>query len=257
MPRAPYPAKAYENKAFLISPEARPLRLLSEYMEPHSRLDGLRVNSTVLFLGSARIDPRDRRNPLNRYYWEAEELAYRLARWAIPLRPTGKNFVVCTGAGPGIMEAANRGAIRAGGKTIGMNISLPLEQKPNRFVSPELAFDFHYFFMRKFFLISRARAVIAFPGGFGTLDEFFETMTLIQTGKIASRDVAVILYGEDYWSRVLNLDELVRAGTITKRDLKLFYVASDPATAFTYLQKRLSRFLDGAKGAPLPSRLRL
>ncbi len=256
MPRFPQPVKAYENKAFLTSPEARPLRLLSEYMEPAGRLDGLKVNSTVLFLGSARIDPRDRRNPLNRYYRDAEELAYRIARWAIPLRPTGKNFVVCTGAGPGIMEAANRGAARAGGKSIGMNISLPMEQRANRFVSPELAFDFHYFFMRKFFLISRARAVIAFPGGFGTLDEFFETMTLIQTGKIAARDVAVILYGEEYWSRVLNLDALVRAGTIARRDLKLFCVASDPATAFTYLKKKLSRHLDGDKGAPLPSRLR-
>ncbi len=256
MPRIPHPVKAYENKAFLTSPPARPLRLLSEYMEPSGRLDGLKVNSTVLFLGSARLHPGDRRNPLNRYYWEAEELAYRIARWAIPLRPTGKNFVVCTGAGPGIMEAANRGAARAGGKSIGMNISLPLEQRSNRFVSPEMAFDFHYFFMRKFFLISRARAVIAFPGGFGTLDEFFETMTLLQTGKIASRDVAVILYGEDYWSRVLDLDELVRAGTIAKRDLRLFCTASDPGTAFAYLKKRLSRFLDGSRGAPLPSRLR-
>ena len=249
--------KAYEDPAFLRSPAARPLRILSEYIEPHDRLERLKVNSTVLFLGSARIDPKDRKNPLTRYYWEAEELAFRLARWAIPQRPKGKNFVVCTGAGPGIMEAANRGATRAGGKTIGMNIALPHEQAPNRFVSPELSFIFHYFFMRKFFLISRARAVIAFPGGFGTLDEFFETMTLIQTGKIAQGDVAIMLYGEEYWSQVLDLKALVRMGTIAAADVRRFRVVSDPKTAFAHLKKTLTPFLDGAKGAPLPSRLLL
>jgi uncharacterized protein (TIGR00730 family) len=251
------PAKAYEDLSFLRSPAGRPLRILSEYLEPHDRLERLKVNSTVLFLGSARIDPRNRKNPLTRYYWEAEELAFRIARWAIPLRPKGKNFVVCTGAGPGIMEAANRGAARAGGKTIGMNIALPHEQAPNRFVSPELSFIFHYFFMRKFFLISRARAVIAFPGGLGTLDEFFETMTLIQTGKIARGDVAIVLYGEEYWREVLDLDALVRAGTIDARDTRSFRMFSDPKTAFDHLKKTLSPFLDGAKGAPLPSRLLL
>ncbi len=250
-------ATAYEDLTFLRSPAARPLRILSEYIEPHDRLERLKVNSTVLFLGSARIDPRDRKDPLTRYYWEAEELAFRLARWAIPLRPKGKNFVVCTGAGPGIMEAANRGAARAGGKTIGMNIALPHEQAPNRFVSPELSFIFHYFFMRKFFLISRARAVIAFPGGFGTLDEFFETMTLMQTGKIAKGDVAIVLYGEDFWREVLDLKALVRAGTISAGDARLFRVVSDPKTAFDHLKKTLTPYLDGAKGAPLPSRLLL
>jgi uncharacterized protein (TIGR00730 family) len=248
---------AYEDLSFLRSPAGRPLRILSEYIEPHDRLERLKVNSTVLFLGSARIDPGDRKNPLTRYYWEAEELAFRLARWAIPLRPKGKNFVVCTGAGPGIMEAANRGAVRAGGKTIGMNIALPHEQAPNRFVSPELSFIFHYFFMRKFFLISRARAVIAFPGGFGTLDEFFETMTLMQTGKIARGDVAIVLYGEEYWSRVLDLNALVRMGTIAASDVRRFRVVSDPKAAFAHLKKTLTPFLDGAKGAPLPSRLLL
>jgi uncharacterized protein (TIGR00730 family) len=250
-------AKAYEDLSFLRSPAARPLRILSEYIEPHDRLERLKVNSTVLFLGSARINPKDRKDPLTRYYWEAEELAFRLARWAIPLRPKGKNFVVCTGAGPGIMEAANRGAARAGGKTIGMNIALPHEQAPNRFVSPELSFIFHYFFMRKFFLISRARAVIAFPGGFGTLDEFFETMTLVQTGKIAKGDVSIILYGEEYWREVLDLDALVRTGTISPGDVRLFDVVSDPKTAFTHLKKTLTPFLNGPQGAPLPSKLLL
>jgi len=251
------PAKAFEDTAFMRSPAARPLRILSEYLEPHDRLERLKVRSTVLFLGSARIDPRDRKNPLTRYYWEAEELAFRIARWAIPLRPKGKNFVVCTGAGPGIMEAANRGAARAGGKSIGMNIALPHEQAPNRFVSPELSFIFHYFFMRKFFLISRARAVVAFPGGFGTLDEFFEMMTLVQNGKIARRDVAIFLYGEEYWRNVLDLKALVGAGTIAAGDARLFRRVSDPKTAFDQMKKTLMPFLDGEKGAPLPSRLLL
>jgi uncharacterized protein (TIGR00730 family) len=235
------PIKAYQNQEFIVSPEARTLRILSEYIEPMTRLDRAKVNSTILFLGSARIDPGDARSPLRRYYQEAEELAFRLARWAIPLRPKGKNFVICTGAGPGIMEAANRGAARAGGKTIGMNISLPHEQMPNAYVSPELAFCFHYFFMRKFFLVSRAKAVIAFPGGFGTLDEFFETMTLIQTGKIDRREVVVVLYGEEYWRQVLDFEALVRAGAIAPEDVKLFTILSDPGKVFTFLKRRLTR----------------
>jgi uncharacterized protein (TIGR00730 family) len=233
------PLKAYNNPDFMGAPEARILRILSEYIEPSTRLDRLKVNTTVLFLGSARIDPEDKGSSMARYYREAEELAFRLARWAIPLRPKGKNFVVCTGAGPGIMEAANRGAARAGGKTIGMNISLPHEQFPNPYVSPELAFVFHYFFMRKLFLVSRAKAVIAFPGGFGTLDEFFEIMTLLQTGKIDRKETVVILYGEDYWRRVIDFSQLVKAGTIAPEDLDLFKVVSDPGRAFAYLKRRL------------------
>ena len=251
-----FPPTAYANTEFLASPPARTLRILSEYIEPQARFDALKVNSTVLFLGSARIDPEDRRSPLHRYYWEAEELAYRITRWAIPLRPKGKNFVICTGAGPGIMEAANRGAARAGGKTIGMNIALPREQAPNPYVSPELGFLFHYFFMRKFWLISRARAVIAFPGGFGTLDEFFEVMTLIQTGKIAGRDVLIILYGEDYWRQVIKIDALVRWKTIAPEDAKSFSVHSDPKKAFAYLKRGLAKFCSSPSGPPLPSTLR-
>jgi uncharacterized protein (TIGR00730 family) len=158
------------------------------------------------------------------------------------LKPKGKNFVICTGAGPGIMEAANRGAARAGGKTIGMNISLPLEQRPNPYISHELAFVFHYFFMRKFWLISRARAVIAFPGGYGTLDEFFETMTLIQTGKIARDEVVVLLYGEEYWRKVLNFEALMKYGTISPEDGELFTYCSDVGEAFAFLKKRLLKF---------------
>lgn len=243
MPIKPAPLKAYENPAFLASMEARTIRILSEYLEPETRLNRLKVNNTVLFLGSARIQPEDAAAPLGRYYREAEELAFRIAEWAIPLRPKGKNFVICTGAGPGIMEAANRGAARAGGKTIGMNISLPLEQSVNPYISAELAFAFHYFFMRKFWLISRARAVIAFPGGYGTLDEFFETMTLIQTGKIERRDVVVILYGTDYWNQVLNFDTMVRMGAISTEDSALFRRASSVPEAMAILKRELRRFL--------------
>jgi len=238
----PAPPKAYENEEFLASPEARTIRILSEYLEPLARFERLKVNSTILFLGSARIDADDASAPLHRYYAEAESLAYRLARWAIPLRPTGKNFVICTGAGPGIMEAANRGAARAGGKTMGMNISLPMEQEPNRFISPELAFSFHYFFMRKFWLVSRARAVIAFPGGFGTLDELCEILTLVQTGKIGRGDLVILLYGEEYWRKVLRFDELIAARAIAPEDAGLFTYVSDPAKAFALLRKRLTKY---------------
>jgi len=236
------PDKAYDNAEFLISPEARTIRILSEYLEPETRLDRLKVNNTILFLGSSKADSEDPKSPLHKYYWEAEELAYRLAKWAIPLKPKGKNFVICTGAGPGIMEAANRGAARAGGKTIGMNISLPLEQRPNPYISYELAFVFHYFFMRKFWLISRARAVIAFPGGYGTLDEFFEMMTLMQTGKIARDEVVVLLYGEEYWRKVLNFEALMKYGTISPEDAELFTYCSDVGEAFAFLKKRLLKF---------------
>ena len=236
------PKKAYDNTEFLKLPEARSIRILSEYLEPLSRFDRLKVNSTVLFLGSARADEREKQSPLYNYYWEAEELAYRLAKWAIPLKPKGKNFVICTGAGPGIMEAANRGAARAGAKTIGMNISLPHEQHPNPYVSPELSFVFHYFFMRKFWLVSRAKAVIAFPGGYGTFDELFEMLTLVQTGKISREDVVVILYGEEYWRKILNFDALVRSNTIVPEDAQIFTYFSDPGKAFAFLKKKLMKF---------------
>lgn len=250
MPKKIVPLNAYQNPEFLASEEARTVRILSEYLEPETRLDRLKVNNTVLFLGSARAVPGGARSPLSRYYREAEELAFRIAEWAIPLRPKGKNFVICTGAGPGIMEAANRGAARAGGKTIGMNISLPLEQELNPYISPELAFTFHYFFMRKFYLISRARAVIAFPGGYGTLDEFFETMTLIQTGKIDRREVVVILYGSEYWNDVLDIGAMVRAGAISAEDAGLFRRVSSVSEAMTILKRELPRFLKAGAATP-------
>ncbi|MGA2586584.1 MAG: LOG family protein [Candidatus Aminicenantales bacterium] len=236
------PKRAYDNPEFLASPEARTIRILSEYLEPLSRFDRLKVNSTILFLGSAQADERKKRSPLYKYYWEAEDLAFRLTKWAIPLKPQGKNFVVCTGAGPGIMEAANRGARRAGGKTIGLNISLPHEQKPNPFISPDLAFTFHYFFMRKFWLISRAKAVIAFPGGYGTCDELFEMLTLVQTGKIEREDVVIVLYGEKYWRKILNFEAMIAARAITPEDTALFTFVSEPGKAFSFLRKKLMKF---------------
>lgn len=235
--------KAYKNFDFLNSPEARTLRILSEYLEPLSRLRKLKVNNTILFLGSSKAEPNSRDSLLKKYYWEAEELAYRLVKWAIRLKPKGKNFVICTGGGPGIMEAANQGASRAGGKSIGMNIALPMEQCLNSYVSPELAFIFHYFFMRKFWLVYKAKCVVAFPGGYGTLDEVFEILTLTQTNKISRDHVVILLYGEKYWKEIINFDALIKYKSISPEDLKLFTFCSDPAEAFSFLKEKLVKFL--------------
>jgi hypothetical protein len=239
MTKLEYPESPYKDIEFLDSLEGRTLRILSEYLGPMARLDKANVNSTVLFLGSARANPSHADTVFTKYYWEAEELAYLLAKWAIPLKPKGKNFVVCTGGGPGIMEAANRGAQRAGGKSIGMNISLPQPQDPNPYITPELSFAFHYFFMRKFWLVYKAKAVVAFPGGFGTLDEFFEIVTLLQTSKISRKEMTLVLYGEDYWKKVVDFDALVKAGAITPDDRKIFLICSDPKKTFAFLKKKL------------------
>ncbi|MBN2408461.1 MAG: LOG family protein [Candidatus Aminicenantes bacterium] len=233
------PEIAFHNREFMESEEARPIRILSEILEPMHRLARQKVHSTVLFLGSSRADPEDRQSPLAKYYRDAEELAFRLASWAIRLKPKGKNFVICTGGGPGIMEAANRGAARAGGKSIGMNISLPAEQFPNLFISPELSFAFHYFFTRKFWLINKAKAVIAFPGGYGTLDELVETLTLVQTGKIARDQLTIVLYGEEYWRKIIHFDTLVEMGAIAPEDVEIFSFCSTPRKAFAFLKREL------------------
>jgi len=243
MNQARKPELAYRDQRFMDSETARPVRILSEILAPMHQLSSNRVHTTVLFLGSTRVDPNDRKSPLNRFYWEAEELAYLLAGWAIKLKPKGKNFVICTGGGSGIMEAANRGAARAGGKSIGMNISLPEEQVPNLYVSPDLSFIFHYFFTRKFWLVNKAKAVVAFPGGLGTLDEVFETLTLVQTGKIARQDMAIVLYGEEYWRKTIHFDHLLEKGTIAPGDIELIRFCSTPREAFTYLKGRLKESL--------------
>ncbi len=243
MKKSHIPEKAYRNLEFLNSPEARTVRILSEYLEPLSRLDKFKVNDTVLFLGSSVANPKERDSVLTKYYWEAEKLAFNIATWAIKLKKKGKNFVICTGGGPGIMEAANRGAARAGGKSIGMNISLPNEQFPNSYISPELSFVFHYFFMRKFWLFYKTRAVVAFPGGFGTLDELFEMLTLVQTEKVPRDGFLILLYGKEYWQDIIKFENLLKYKAITPEDSKIFRYCSDPDEAFNLLKENFQKLL--------------
>ena len=214
------------------------MRILSEYLYPLAHFRRERVHDTVVFFGSARLMEM---GPLGRYYNEARELARRLTAWSDALPDPARRFVVCSGGGPGIMEAANRGACDAGGKTVGLNIGLPFEQRPNPFVSPELNFEFHYFFMRKFWFAYLAKALVVFPGGFGTLDELTEILTLVQTQKLMKRMV-VILYGTSFWKEVINFDALVRHGMIAADDLNLFQFADDVDTAFQELESGLTKY---------------
>ena len=206
---------AYHSETFIDSDDARPLRILAEYLEPLYRLRREHIHDTVVFFGSARITEE---GPFGRYYEEARELARLLTIWSRTL-PGNERFVVCSGGG-GIMEAANRGATEAGGRTIGLNIGLPQEQRPNPHVTPELLFEFHYFFMRKLWFSHLARALIVFPGGFGTLDELFELLTLSQTQKL-DRQIPILLYGSTYWNEIVNFEALVRHGMIDRSDLDL------------------------------------
>ena len=237
------PEKAYNNMEFLKSTDARTIRIISQYLEPLARLRKLKGNNTVLFLGSTMANPEKQDSIRSKYYWEPEELAYCLVKRGIKWKHKGKKFGVCTGGGPGIMEAANRGASRAEGKSIGMNISLPLEQYPNTYISPELSFIFHYFFMRKFWLIYKAKAVVAFPGCFGTLDEVFEILTLAQTKKIDKDHIIICLYGEKYWKEVIDFEALLKQKTINPQDLQLFSYCNTPEEAFSLLKKNLVKFL--------------
>jgi uncharacterized protein (TIGR00730 family) len=226
---------AYENKAFLDSDDARPLRILAEYLEPMRRFRHARVRDTIVFFGSARLAPG---GPLHRYYDDARELARLVTAWSKSLASHAHRYVICTGGGGGIMEAANRGASDAGGRTIGLNIMLPHEQQPNPYITRELSFEFHYFFMRKLWFAHLARALVVFPGGFGTLDELMEILTLSQTRKLARR-IRVVLYGSSYWNEIVNFDALVRHGMINAEDLALFHFADDPAAALALLQAGL------------------
>jgi len=229
---------AYRNRDFLDGPEGRSLRILSEYLYPLSHFRRERVHDTVVFFGSARLMEM---GPLGRYYNDARELARRLTAWSDGLPDSDRRFVVCSGGGPGIMEAANRGARDAGGKTVGLNIGLPFEQRPNPFVTPELNFEFHYFFMRKFWFSYLAKALIVFPGGFGTMDEMMEILTLMQTQKLMKRMV-VLLYGTTFWKEVINFDALVRHGMIAADDVNLFEFADDVDTAFKILETGLTKY---------------
>ena len=227
---------AYKNEKFLDSPAARSVRILSEYLEPLDHFRREKIRDTVVFFGSARIDEN---GPLGRYYREARELARLVTEWSNQLRETARRFVVCSGGGPGIMEAANRGALDAGGKSVGLNIGLPFEQLPNCYITPDLSFQFHYFFMRKFWFAYLAKALVIFPGGFGTLDELMEMLTLVQTQKLKKRMV-ILIYGTSFWKEVINFDALIRHGTISPEDMNLFHFVDDPASALKILQTGLT-----------------
>ncbi len=227
---------AYEDREFLESDDARPLRILAEYLEPLRTFRREGVRDTIVFFGSARLSAD---GPLGRYYEDARELARLVTVWSKSLSSHAHRYIVCSGGGGGIMEAANRGASEAGGRTIGLNIGLPHEQRPNSYITRELLFEFHYFFMRKLWFAHLARALVVFPGGFGTLDELTEILTLAQTCKL-DRRIPVVLYGTSYWKEILNFDALVRHGMISAQDLRLFEYADNPAAALALLQAGLT-----------------
>ena len=263
---------AYLNTEFLESSDGRPIRMLAEYLEPLRRFRDQNIQDTVVFFGSARVDSRARaeralrtlrargvqgadalyetelrksRRAVEwaRYYEEARELARLLTTWSLSLGSEHHRFVVTSGGGPGIMEAANRGAHEAGGKTIGLNNRLPFEQGANPYITEGLHFEFHYFFMRKFWFAYLAKALVIFPGGFGTLDELFEILTLVQTDKL-SKKIEVILYGREYWKEVLDLKPMIEWGAIAEQDLDLVDWAETPAEAFDYLRAHLASHLE-------------
>jgi uncharacterized protein (TIGR00730 family) len=234
-PGGPDPPLAYRDPVFLESEEGRPVRILAEYLQPMHAFRRHRVHDTIAFFGSARIQEQ---GPLGRYYREARELARLVTEWSESIQSPGHRFLVSTGGGPGLMEAANRGAQDAGGRTIGLNIGLPNEQRPNPYITAGLSFQFHYFFMRKLWFAYLARALVVFPGGFGTMDELFEILTLSQTMKL-DRKVPVLLYGPDYWKKAVNFDFFVEAGTIARADLDLFRFVDTPKEALGILQSML------------------
>ena len=239
------PTKAYRNPKFMHSGEARALRILAEYLEPKSRLEAEGVEDTIVFFGSARLPPG------SKWYEAARELAFRLTTWSKGLDPeTQRRFVVCTGGGPGIMEAANRGASEARGRNVGLTIALPHEEAANSHVTRELAFHFHYFFMRKFWLAYMAKAMIVFPGGYGTLDELFEVLTLKQTKRM-TKPMPIVLFGTEYWQEVINFDALVRHGTIDAKDVELVHRTDSVDDACEWLMRHLTEEALGKPGAML------
>jgi len=257
--KPPKPVKAFENTEFLRSSHARTVRILSEYLEPRSRLARLNVRDTIAFFGSARFcDAETAQQRVakakteeetaaakkclagSHYYEDARALAARLTVWAKSISKKEDRYVICSGGGPGIMEGANRGAHEAGGRSIGLNISLPMEQEPNPYITPSLSFDFHYFFMRKLWFAYLAKALVVFPGGFGTFDEMMEILTLAQTQKFR-KQMLVVVYGTEYWNKVINFDAMEELGTISAHDRSLFREANTPDTAFEILTTWLSK----------------
>ena len=259
---------AYDNEPFLNSPDGRILRILAEYQEPLARFRREQIQDTVVFFGSARFQEQKAATEgmaaigeknatpaqleedmkraqatidTTRYYEDARKLAHMLTKWSINIPARRHRFVVTTGGGPGIMEAANLGAHEAGGKSIGLNIQLPFEQHPNQFVTPSLNFQFHYFFMRKFWFAYLAKGLVIFPGGFGTMDELFEILTLAQTEKLAKK-ILVIIYGSEYWNKIINFQAFVDSGTVSPPDLDLFKVVDNPEEAFEFLRDGLTKY---------------
>jgi uncharacterized protein (TIGR00730 family) len=261
---------AYRNPAFFDSPDGRILRILAEYQEPLARFRREQIQDTVVFFGSARfqgqVSAKEKLSTLEkdrtkassserdqllkrahtavdmaRYYEDARRLAFLLTEWSIQIPARRRRFVVTTGGGPGIMEAANLGAHEAGGKSIGLNINLPFEQNPNSYITPALNFEFHYFFMRKFWFAYLAKALVIFPGGFGTIDELFEILTLAQTDKLAKK-ILVVIYGSEYWHRIMNFQAFVDSGTVSPDDLNLFKFVDTPEDAFTFLRDGLTEY---------------
>jgi uncharacterized protein (TIGR00730 family) len=261
---------AYQNEPFLNSPDGRILRMLAEYQEPLARFRREQIQDTVVFFGSARFQGsqdaaqnlaaiKEKHSSLAaaelqqdlkraqaiidmaRYYEDARKLAHLLTKWSTQIPARRHRFVVTTGGGPGIMEAANLGAYEAGGKSIGLNIQLPFEQYPNQYITPALNFQFHYFFMRKFWFAYLAKGLVIFPGGFGTMDELFEILTLAQTDKLAKK-ILVLIYGSEYWNRVINFQAFVDAGTVSPLDTDLFKIVDNPQEAFEFLRDGLTKF---------------
>ncbi len=261
---------AYQNETFLNSPDGRILRILAEYQEPLARFRREQIQDTVVFFGSARfqgsaaaqstlteVEAKHAEIPpaqheknrkvalagvdMARYYEDARRLAYMLTKWSIQIPARRHRFVVTTGGGPGIMEAANLGAYEAGGKSIGLNINLPFEQNPNPYITPSLNFEFHYFFMRKFWFAYLAKALVIFPGGFGTMDELFEILTLAQTDKLAKK-ILVVIYGSEYWNRIINFQAFVDAGTVSPEDLDLVQFVNSPEEGFEVLRDGLTQY---------------
>ncbi len=262
------PEKAYNNLDFLNSNKARSIRILSEFYEPLYRFEEKGVKSTIVFFGSARIDPKVKtkkelleladefeKNPtkenetklsaarlrlrLSDYYEDAVQLSKMLTEWAVDKESKKQNYYVCSGGGPGIMEAANKGAELAGGKSIGLNISIPHEQDPNPYITEDLMFEFHYFFMRKYWFVYLAKALVIFPGGFGTLDELMEVLTLIQTKKV-TKPLPIVVFGQDYWKEIIDIDAMARWGTISQEDHDLLNFVNSPEEAFRFLTEHLN-----------------
>ncbi len=263
-------AKSFASNAFLDSPDARPLRILGEYLEPRSRFERYKIDDTIVFFGSSRIVSKEqaeaeleaaragggetaraeKRLALSAYYEATRELSRRLTEWSKSLDETERRFVVCSGGGPGIMEAANRGASEAKGINMGLGIALPMEEPENHYITRELALNFHYFFMRKFWFAYLAKAVVVMPGGFGTLDELFELLTLVQTKKIR-KHMPVILFGEEYWSEVIDFEALANHGTINPDDVNLMFRTDSIDQAYDFITDQLSRYGLESPGATL------